>query len=61
MSVFLLVSTQWRVSFGSIIGLDYTAVKGTLNAARISFKRMLGGLQIIEQRIIELSNRKSDA
>ena len=61
MSAFLLVSSQWRVSFGSTYALDYVAVKETLNAVGISFKKVLPGLQVIEHHVVHLANKAHHA
>ena len=56
-SMFLRVQTQWRASSGTIIGLDYAAVRWCFEMCNVENQReLLDDLQVIEGKIIEILN-----
>ena len=59
--VFLNVSTQWRSSGGFIYGMDYLAVKWTMELLEIKKPfQVLQDLQIIEAKVVEIISSRSE-
>lgn len=59
--MFLRVQTQWRVSSGSLIGLDYAAVRWMFELQQIEDQaELLSDLQIIEATVMEAMNKRKD-
>lgn len=59
--MFLRVQTQWRVSSGALIGLDYSAVRWMFEIQRVEDQAgLLSDLQIIEATVIEAMHRRKD-
>lgn len=59
--MFLRVQTQWRVSSGTLIGLDYAAVRWMFELQRIEDQaELLSDLQIIEATVMEAINKRKD-
>ncbi len=57
--MFLRVQTQWRVSTGAIVGLDYSAVRWVFELHGVKDPRkMLDDLQIIEATVVETLNER---
>ena len=57
--MFLRVQTQWRVSGGALIGLDYSAVRWMFEIQRVEDQAdLLSDLQIIEATVIEAMHRQ---
>jgi hypothetical protein len=57
--MFLRVQTQWRVSGGALIGLDYSAVRWMFEIQRIEDQAdLLSDLQIIEATVIEAMHQQ---
>ena len=57
--MFLRVQTQWRVSHGVLIGLDYSAVRWMFEIQRVEDQAdLLSDLQIIEATVIEAMHRQ---
>jgi len=55
--MFQRVQTQWRMSNGAVIGLDYVAVKWMFDLYDVADQRqLLGDLQVIEGKVIEIMN-----
>lgn len=55
--MFLRVQTQWRASSGTIIGLDYSAVRWCFEMCNVeNHRELLDDLQVIEGKIIEILN-----
>jgi len=55
--MFMRVQTQWRASSGSVIGLDYTAVRWCFELCEVENAReLLDDLQVIEGKVIEMLN-----
>ncbi len=53
------VQTQWRVSSGAIIGLDYNAVRWMFELYGVMEPRkLLDDLQIIEATVVETLNQR---
>ena len=50
MLLWLSVSTQWRTSFGGLVGLDYPAVFAVMSHNKVSDPdgEIFGGLQMME-------------
>jgi len=60
MEVFLRLQTQWRVSQGAFIGLDYNAAKFIFDVCKIEDqKETLDGLQIIEFAALKALNERA--
>tara|TARA_Y100000004_G_scaffold172001_1_gene208475 strand:+ start:339 stop:581 length:243 start_codon:yes stop_codon:yes gene_type:complete len=58
-SMFLKLQTQWRVSTGAIVGLDYNAVRWLFELYAVEEPRkMLDDLQIIEATVVETLNQR---
>tara|TARA_R100000479_G_scaffold175567_1_gene126931 strand:- start:1371 stop:1628 length:258 start_codon:yes stop_codon:yes gene_type:complete len=59
-TMFMRVQTQWRVSGGALIGLDYGAVRWCFELCDVENPRLLlDDLQVIEGKVIEtLNDRK---
>ena len=58
-SMFLRVQTQWRVSTGAIVGLDYNAVRWLFELYDVENPRdLLDDLQIIEAKVVETLNQR---
>jgi len=57
--LFLKVQTQWRISTGAIVGLDYSAVRWIFELFEVDEPRqLLDDLQIIEATVIETLNQR---
>ena len=57
--MFLRVQTQWRISTGAIVGLDYSAVRWVFELYEVKEPRkMLDDLQTIEATVIETLNKR---
>lgn len=57
--MFLRVQTQWRISTGAIVGLDYSAVRWVFELYEVKEPRkMLDDLQTIEATVIETLNQR---
>ena len=57
--MFLRVQTQWRVSTGAIVGLDYNAVRWLFELYAVEEpRRLLDDLQIIEATVVETLNQR---
>ena len=57
--MFLRVQTQWRVSSGAIVGLDYSAVRWVFDLYEVEQPReLLDDLQIIEATVVETLNQR---
>ena len=57
--MFLKLQTQWRVSTGAIVGLDYGAVRWLFELYAVEEPRkMLDDLQIIEATVVETLNQR---
>lgn len=57
--MFLRVQTQWRISTGAIVGLDYSAVRWVFEMYEVKEPRkMLDDLQIIEATVVETLNQR---
>ena len=57
--MFLKLQTQWRVSTGAIVGLDYNAVRWLFELYAVDEPRkMLDDLQIIEATVVETLNER---
>lgn len=57
--LFLKVQTQWRISTGAIVGLDYSAVRWIFELFEVDKPRqLLDDLQIIEATVIETLNQR---
>ena len=57
--VFLKVQTQWRTDSGTMIGLDYTAVRWVFDLLQIADPaEVLGDLQIIEATVVAAVNKR---
>ncbi len=57
--MFLRVQTQWRISTGAIVGLDYSAVRWLFELYEVKEpRRLLDDLQIIEATVIETLNQR---
>lgn len=55
--MFLRVQTQWRAGGGVLIGLDYNAVRWIFELQNVANpNELLGDLQVIEGRVIEILN-----
>jgi hypothetical protein len=58
LQVFLQCQTQWRVSMGGLIGLDYAAVAWVLKLYEIDDQRStLEKLQVIEAAVLQVLNK----
>ncbi len=50
------VQTQWRTSFGGLVGLDYTAVYQVAEMFRLEWNpRLWNGLRLLEMHYLKLS------
>lgn len=59
LELFYACDTQWRASFGGIIGLDYAAVAAIARArGRDLDARALADLRVIERAALVAMNRK---
>lgn len=59
--MFLKCTTQWRVSFGGFVGLDYTAVKVLLDIYQVKkHRQMFEDLQLMERAALQVLNKKAD-
>jgi len=57
--VFLKVQTQWRSDSGTMIGLDYGAVRWVFDLLQIADPaEVLGDLQIIEATVVAAVNKR---
>lgn len=57
--MFLRVQTQWRISAGAIVGLDYSAVRWVFEMYEAKEPRqLLDDLQIIEATVVETLNQR---
>lgn len=57
--VFLKVQTQWRTDSGTMIGLDYSAVRWVFDLLQITDPaEVLGDLQIIEATVVGAINKR---
>ena len=57
--VFLKVQTQWRTDSGTLIGLDYSAVRWVFDLLQITDPaEVLGDLQIIEATVVGAINKR---
>lgn len=57
--MFLKVQTQWRISTGAIVGLDYSAVRWLFELYEVAEpRRLLDDLQIIEATVVETLNQR---
>ena len=57
--MFLRVQTQWRVSSGAIVGLDYSAVRWVFELYDVKEPRqLLDDLQTIEATVVETLNQR---
>lgn len=57
--MFLRVQTQWRISTGAIVGLDYAAVRWVFELYEVKEpRRLLDDLQIIEATVVETLNQR---
>ncbi len=57
--MFLRVQTQWRISTGAIVGLDYSAVRWVFEMYEVREPRkLLDDLQIIEATVVETLNQR---
>lgn len=57
--MFLRVQTQWRISTGAIVGLDYSAVRWVFELYEVKEPRsLLDDLQTIEATVIETLNQR---
>ena len=57
--MFLRVQTQWRISTGAIVGLDYSAVRWVFDLYEVKEpRRLLDDLQIIEATVVETLNQR---
>ena len=57
--MFLRVQTQWRISTGAIVGLDYSAVRWVFEMYEVKEPRqLLDDLQIIEATVVETLNQR---
>ena len=57
--VFLKVQTQWRTDSGTMIGLDYGAVRWVFDLLQIADPaEVLGDLQIIEATVVAAVNKR---
>ena len=55
--MFQRVQTQWRMSGGAVIGLDYVAVRWMFELYNVTDqKQLLDDLQVIEGKVIEIMN-----
>jgi len=60
-SLWTYIQTQWRVSFGGLVGLDYNAVFQVVD--RFNFRwtpRLWNGLQMLEAETLKLQQEKQD-
>jgi hypothetical protein len=57
--VFLKVQTQWRSDSGTLIGLDYSAVRWVFDLLQIADPaEVLSDLQIIEATVVGAINKR---
>ena len=57
--VFLKVQTQWRTDSGTLIGLDYSAVRWVFDLLQIADPaEVLSDLQIIEATVVGAINKR---
>ncbi|MHB1098250.1 MAG: DUF1799 domain-containing protein [Burkholderiales bacterium] len=57
--LFLDCSTQWRVSGGAILGLDYAAVEAVMNMRGTENRNeVFEGIRIMERAVLEEWSRK---
>lgn len=59
--LFCAVSTQWRASFGGVIGFDYTAVEAAMRMLRIKGSDradLFARLRVMEQAALEAFRAK---
>ncbi len=57
--MFLKLQTQWRISTGAIVGLDYSAVRWLFELYEVvEPRKMLDDLQIIEATVVETLNQR---
>lgn len=57
--VFLKVQTQWRTDSGTMIGLDYGAVRWVFDLLQIADPaEVLGDLQIMEATVVSVVNKR---
>jgi len=57
--VFLKVQTQWRTDSGTLIGLDYGAVRWVFDLLQIAdAANVLGDLQIMEATVVAAVNKR---
>lgn len=58
--MFLRVQTQWRVSSGGLVGLDYGAVKWCFELWDVTNGReLLDDLRVIEGKVIEIMSKRN--
>jgi len=58
--MFLRVQTQWRVSSGGLVGLDYGAVKWCVELWDVTNGReLLDDLRVIEGKVIEIMSKRN--
>lgn len=59
--MFLRLQTQWRVSFGGLVGLDYVAVKWLFDVYEVEdHKEMLDALMIMERAALSALSEDAD-
>ncbi len=59
--MFLRLQTQWRVSFGGLVGLDYVAVKWLFDVYAVDdHKEMLDALMIMERAALSALSEDAD-
>lgn len=58
--MFLRLQTQWRTSFGGLVGLDYNAAKWLFDVYCVTdHKEMLEALMVIERAALIALNERS--
>jgi hypothetical protein len=59
--MFLRIGTQWRTSFGGLVGLDYTVLFNLFDLYGIKDRReMFEGIQVMESAALEAVKEESD-
>lgn len=62
LTIFTLVSTQWRIDSGHVIGLDYNALRWIFELKKEIIKNpleLLADIQVLEVNIVETLFKRS--